>query len=137
MFFFLNYYFYSTNRRHRVIIDGSSSCWKPVTSGVPQSSLIFTILFLIYINDIGSRLSEGPMLPLYADGSKCCRVTNSPRDCIILQDDLFSIFNWIGTCSIHFNSKKNIPRGGVKSRGRQILRQHKRTTYNVGERPHK
>lgn len=89
MFFFLNYYFYLTNRRHRVIIDGSSSCWKPVTSGVPQSSLIFPILFLIYINDIGSRLSEGTMLPLYTDGTKCCKVTNSPRDCIILQDDLF------------------------------------------------
>lgn len=49
---------YLTNRRHRVIIDDFHSDWKPVTSGVPQGSLIGPILFLIYINDIGSDLSD-------------------------------------------------------------------------------
>ena len=46
---------YLTNRRHRVTIEGMASQWKPVTSGVPQGSIIGPILFLIYINDIGSE----------------------------------------------------------------------------------
>ena len=97
---------------------------------------LFFSMSLFYINDIGSCLSEGTMLPLYADGTKCCRVINSQGDCMILQDDLFSIFNWIGTWSINFNLNKNIPKSGVKCCGRQILRVQKRTTYRVGERPH-
>jgi len=61
---------YLTNRRHCVIIDGSSSCWKPVTSGVLQGFLIGPILFLIYINKISSSLPEGTILPPYADDAK-------------------------------------------------------------------
>ena len=39
---------YLTNRHHCVIIDGSSSCRKPATSGVLQGFLIGPVLFLIY-----------------------------------------------------------------------------------------
>ena len=45
---------YLTNRPHRVSIDGISSDWKYVSSGVPQGSMIGPSLFIIYINDIGS-----------------------------------------------------------------------------------
>ena len=65
---------YLTNRRHRVSIDGISSDWKYVSSGVPQGSIIGPILFIIYINDIGSDLSPETLLPLYADDAKCSRV---------------------------------------------------------------
>ena len=64
---------YLTNRRHRVIIEGVASQWKPVTSGVPQGSIIGPILFLIYINDIGSDISIDSLLRLFADDIKLCR----------------------------------------------------------------
>ena len=48
---------YLTNRRHRVSIEGISSDWKCVSSDVPQGSIVGPILFIIYINDIGSDLS--------------------------------------------------------------------------------
>lgn len=38
---------YLTNRRHRIMIGGFSTDWKPVSSAVPQGSLIGPILFLI------------------------------------------------------------------------------------------
>ena len=39
-------------RRQRVVDDGEVSNWKSVLSGVPQGSVLESILFLIYISMI-------------------------------------------------------------------------------------
>ena len=85
---------YLTNRHHRVIIEGTASDWKPVTSGVPQGSIIGPILFLVYVNDIAENLFAGTSLPLYADDAKCARVINDLNDCYTLENDLTAIHDW-------------------------------------------
>ena len=82
---------YLAHRRHRVSIDGISSYWKYVSSGVSQGSIIGPILFLIYISDIGSELSRKTLLP---DDAKCSRVIRGQLDRDRLQQDLSTLHQY-------------------------------------------
>ena len=43
---------YLTDRYQRVVLDGVYSKWFPITSGVPQVSILGPLLFLVYVNDV-------------------------------------------------------------------------------------
>ena len=97
---------YLTDRRQRVVVEGSSSDWLPVASGVPQCSILGPFLFLLYVNDLPSCLSSNSTLALFADDSKCYKEITSPDDCLTLQQDIDSLLNWSEIWGMSFNTSK-------------------------------
>ena len=84
-----------------MVVDGyeSSSC--PVTSGVPQGSVIGPILFLVYINDLpDSVLSK---TRLFADDTVIYNTSDNSQQ---LQDDLNALQSWETSWKMEFNPLK-------------------------------
>jgi hypothetical protein len=97
---------YLLNRKQRVTINGVSSTWLPVSSGVPQGSILGPVLFLLFCNDIGDTLSQSTEIALYADDAKIFRPINSIMDCRMLQADLNRIETWCQTWRLNLNAAK-------------------------------
>ena len=77
-----------TNRRQRVLLNGSPSDWEAVVSGVPQGTIMGPIFFLLFVNDVPNTLYCKVML--FADDAKLYSTINEEQDCINLQADLDS-----------------------------------------------
>ena len=58
---------YLYGRQQVVTIDGITSCLGLVTCGVPQGSILGSLLFLCYVNDLVTSVSADGKLILYAD----------------------------------------------------------------------
>ena len=93
-----------TSRQQKVIIDSQSSSSSPVISGVPQETVLGTLLFLSYINDLPDR--ESSDIRLFADDLILYRPINSPVDCDILQSDIDALCNWKETWQMKFSTSK-------------------------------
>ena len=106
------------NRKQSVRINGSTSSWTSVTSGVPQGSIIGPLMFLLFVNDIPQITSSNIML--FADDTKLWRLIKSIDDVNILQEDLAKIIEWCQKWKLHLNVKKC----KYMAIGRNILYKH-------------
>ncbi|KAG7295979.1 hypothetical protein JYU34_021071 [Plutella xylostella] len=78
---------YVTGRSQAVVLNGFTSSWINIPSGVPQGSLLGPLLFIIFINDINDCFRNSEYL-MFADDMKIFKAINNSIDEELLQEDL-------------------------------------------------
>ena len=94
-----------SNRWQRVLsTSGECSSWSPVTSGVPQGSVLGPILFAIMMNDFPSLSSSSKMIVYANDIVLLHHVPPNKSD--NLQVDLSVVLKWISNLKFNVNVDK-------------------------------
>ena len=93
-----------TDRVQRVVVNGQTSEWSPVRSGVPQGSVLGPVLFVIFINDLDEGVRNHILK--FADDNKLFSQVSTYEDAEKLQKDLSILNEWSNEWSILFNAEK-------------------------------
>ena len=94
-----------TSRTQKVMVNGVLSEPAPVTSGVPQGSVIGPLLFVLLIGDIDSDIASS-FLSSFADDTRLCRGVTNVTDASALQTDLEAVYQWASDNNMSFNNLK-------------------------------
>ena len=94
---------YLSNTMQFVEVNGQTSDWANITTGVPQRSVLGPLLFLDYINDIAKAVQFSQVY-LFADDTNITGVCSSSAS---FQNDLSSICDWFSSKKFSINVDKS------------------------------
>ena len=92
------------DRSQKVSVNNSESRDRPVTSGIPQGSVLGPILFIIYINDMPECVNATTYL--FANDTKIYKEISCEDDVSGLQEDLDQLQKWSDTWLLKFHPNK-------------------------------
>ena len=93
-----------SNRKQRVVVNGSPSECSDVISGIPQGSIFGPVMFILYVNDLPDVV--GSTCQLFADDCKVYKIIASRNDQEDLQKDIYNLCKWSEDWLLKFNIKK-------------------------------
>lgn len=92
------------SKAQRIVVNGAASGWQLVTSSVPQGSVLGTVLFNIFINDLDAGVEC--ILSKLAGNSKLEGGVDSLKEWEPLQRDLHRSKHWANSNGMKFNKNK-------------------------------
>ena len=100
---------YLSDRFQYVSINNTYSNLLPISTGVPQGSVLGPLLFIIYVNDIvNSFKSDHVLFILYADDTNIFVTGSSPADLHLRLQAIIAALEKYFYCNIlHLNSSKS------------------------------
>ena len=75
-----------------MLINGISSEWTEVSSGVPQGSVLGPLLFILYANDLPSEVSS--FCKLFTDDAKLYKDLENLEAFEMIQNDTDKLCQW-------------------------------------------
>jgi len=84
-------YDFLVHRRHQVRVNSEYFSFMPVTSGIPQGSVLGPLLFVIYINDLPMCIKKFADCSLFADDAKLSIYVSNQDDSTDLQKGLCAL----------------------------------------------
>ncbi len=99
------FYNFLSDRKQFVRIPGGTSTDSPVTSGVPQGTVLGPLLFLILMCDIDCGVTNSTVVS-FADDTRLYTRISEIEDCDLLQSDLNCVYEWATNNNMVFNSQK-------------------------------
>ena len=103
-----------SGRTQTVVLENEKSGTVPVTSGVPQGSVLGPILCLIYSNDLPDKTRA--KIRLFADDAAIYMAVFNLQDAQILQQDLDHLHEWELQWDMEFNPSKCVAIHATRAR---------------------
>ena len=94
-----------TEDKRVILRNGASSC-QNATSGVQQGSVLWPVLFLLFVNDIPDMISS--TAKMFADDTKLYCQIMTKADCDNLQSDLNALSAWSKLWLQEFNAQRSV-----------------------------
>lgn len=98
---------YLSNRQQRVKIGTTFSDWNSVSNGVPQGSILGSLLFLIYLNDLSTIFSSLHVV-IFSDDT-CLSLSDNNHSKLIstFNSEFNKFYAWLVANRLSLNIQKN------------------------------
>ncbi len=96
---------YLKDRRQQTTVLGATSSALPVTSGVPQGSILGPLLFLLYQNNHSNSINHSK-IATFADDTKIYKVINKEADASAMENDLANFQTPSANANLLLNTDK-------------------------------
>ena len=85
---------FRSNRFQRVVLNGQITEWEKINAGMPPGSILGSLFFLIYINDLTDGTSS--IAKLFVDDTSLFSVVQNKNDLASqLKNDLNKVSDWV------------------------------------------